>query len=249
MTARAPLVLVPGLAGDEDLFAPQSADLADVADVIVPDIRAARSVGQMAQLVLDAAPARFALGGLSLGGYVVLEVLRQARHRVDRVALLDTSARPDTAEQTARRRALLTLADDRGFDAAMQLLWPSLVAPSRVGDTSLRERWLETCRRCGSEAFERQMRAITERADSRDDLPGLDLPLLVLCGRHDAITPLDDHEEMARLAPQARLVVLEDCGHLSSLEQPEAVTAELRTWLADGAGTGGLGAGAATGGS
>ncbi len=102
MTGRQALVLVPGLVCDEDLFAQQQEGLADVADVVVPDVRAAGSIADMARLVLDAAPERFALGGLSLGGYVVLEILRQAPARVERVALLDTSARPETPEQTAR---------------------------------------------------------------------------------------------------------------------------------------------------
>lgn len=232
MTGRQALVLVPGLLSDEDLFAPQRHGLADLADVVVPDIRAAGSVTEMAHLVLEAAPERFALGGLSLGGYVVLEVLRQAPARVERVALMDTSARPETPEQTARRRTLLHLVHERGFDAALEALWPSEVAPGRVDDAGLRERFLAMCRRCGADVFVRQTQAIIERADSRPDLDRLPPPVLVLCGRQDAITPLDGHEEIAAGAPQARLVVVEDCGHLSTWEHPETVTAELRRWLA-----------------
>lgn len=231
MAERVPLVLVPGLVCDEDLFAPQVAALSDVADVVVPDLRGAGSIPDMAAVVLEAAPGRFSLGGLSLGGYVVLEVLRQARHRVERLALMDTSARPESPAQTARRRALLALIDERGFDAALEALWPSEVAPGRVDDTALHERFVAMCRRCGPDVFARQVAAILVRADSRPDLPGLDLPALVVCGRQDAITPLDSSVEMAELLPRGRLVVLEDCGHLSSWEQPEAVGAALRGWL------------------
>src|SRR5687768_7350652 len=127
MSERVPLVLVPGLVCDQDLFAPQVVALADVADVVVPDIRGQASITDMARAVLAAAPERFALGGLSLGGYVVLEVLRQAPERVQRVALMDTSARPESPEQTARRAALLRLVEERGFDAALRALWPSEV--------------------------------------------------------------------------------------------------------------------------
>lgn len=232
--ARPALVLVPGLLCDDDLYAAQASALADVADVVVPDIRAAGSIEQMARAVLDAAPERFALAGLSLGGYVVLEVLRQARSRITRVALLDTSARPESPEQTARRRALLALVDDRGLDAGLEALWPSEVAPRRVTDAGLHDRFLAMGRRSGPDVLVRQVRAIMARPDSRPHLPGLDLPLLVVCGRQDAITPLDGHQEMARLAPGARLVVLDDCGHLSTWEQPDAVTAELRRWLREG---------------
>ena len=231
---RVPLVLVPGLLCDEDLYAPQRAGLSDVADVVVPDVRQGASVADMARAVLDAAPDRFCLAGLSLGGYIVLEVLRHAPGRVERVALLDTSARPEAPEQTARRRALLALVEEQGFDAALAALWPLEVAPSRVDDEQLRDRFLAMCRRCGPEVFSRQTSAIIARTDSRPDLPGLDLPALVLCGRQDAITPLDGHEEMARLLPRARFEVLDDCGHLSTWERPEQVTAALRTWLADG---------------
>ncbi len=235
MTAvdRPALVLVPGLLCDDDLYAPQSAPLGEVAHVVVPDIRAAESIEQMARAVLDAAPERFALAGLSLGGYVVLEVLRRARSRVTRVALLDTSARPETPEQTAWRRALLELVDAQGLEAGLEILWPTAVAPQRVADLALHDRFFAMCRRSGRDVLARQVRAIMARADSRPDLPHVDLPLLVLCGRQDAITPLDGSQEMARLAPRARLVVLEDCGHLSTWEQPEAVTRELRRWLAD----------------
>ena len=236
MTAgeRPTLVLVPGLLCDDDLYAPQRAALSDVADVVVPDLRPAGSIEQMARAVLDAAPERFSLAGLSMGGYVVLEVLRQARTRITRLALLDTSARPESPEQTARRRALLDLVEEQGFDAGLEVLWPTEVAPGRVADAALHHRFLEMCRRSGREVLVRQVQAIIARSDSRPDLTGLDLPLLVLCGRQDAITPLDGHEEMARLAPRARLVVLDDCGHLSTWEQPDAVTRELRRWLTDG---------------
>jgi pimeloyl-ACP methyl ester carboxylesterase len=230
---RPALVLVPGLVCDDDLYAPQQAALCEVADVVVPDIRPADSIEQMARAVLAAAPERFALAGLSLGGYVVLEVLRQARSRVTRVALLNTSARPESPEQTARRRALLDLVDDQGLDAGLKALWPTEVAPSRLADAGLHDRFLAMCRRSGRDVLVRQVQAIMARADSRPDLPSLDLPLLVLCGRQDAITPLDGHEEIARLAPRARLVVLDDCGHLSTWEQPDAVTGELRRWLLD----------------
>jgi pimeloyl-ACP methyl ester carboxylesterase len=234
MTAadRPALVLVPGLLCDDDLYAPQQAALSEVADVVVPDIRPAGSIEQMARAVLDAAPEHFALAGLSLGGYVVLEVLRQARTRVTRAALLDTSARPESPEQTAGRRALLQLVDEQGFDAGLEALWPSEVAPGRVTDAALHDRFLTMCRRSGRDVLVRQVQAIMTRPDSRPDLPDLDLPLLVLCGRQDAITPLDGHEEMARLAPRARLVVLDDCGRLSTWEQADAMTDELRRWLA-----------------
>jgi pimeloyl-ACP methyl ester carboxylesterase len=226
-----PLVLVPGLVCDEDVFADQVADLTRETDLVVPDLLTAASIGEMAQVVLDSAPPRFALGGISMGGYVVLEVLRRAPERVERVALLDTSARPESPQQTTKRRAMLDLVEQQGLEAALERLWPTEVAPSRVDDVLLHDRFLAMGLRCGADVLARQTAAIMARADSRPDLARLDLPLLVLCGRDDAVTPLDGNQEIAALAPQARLVVLEDCGHLSTWEHPDAVSAALREWL------------------
>lgn len=225
-------MLVPGLVCDGDLYAEQLAGLADLTDVVVTDVSAGASIGEMAQAALDVAPERFALAGMSLGGYVVWEVLRRAPERVTRLALLDTSARPETPAQTARRRELIALGDADGFPAVLDALWPAEVAAGRVDDAGLRRRFDAMCRRHGPDVFRRQQEAIIVRADSRPDLAGVRVPTLVLCGRDDAITPLDGHEEMATGIPGAELVVLDDCGHLSTWERPEQVTAALRGWLA-----------------
>lgn len=226
------LLLVPGLGCDEDLFAEQVAALSDVADVHVSDVSRGASIADMAATALRAAPGRFALAGLSMGGYVAWEVVRQAPERVTRLALLDTSARPESPAQTARRRELLALAGSAGLDAALDALWPAEVAPSRRGDGALRDRFTAMSRRAGLDVFRRQQEAIMQRADSRPDLARVAVPTLVLCGRDDAITPLDGHEEMAAGIRDAELVVLDDCGHLSSWERPEQVTTALRGWLA-----------------
>ncbi len=225
-------MLVPGLGCDDDLYAEQVRSLRDVVRPVVPDITPAATVAAMGQAVLDAAPPMFTLLGLSLGGYVALEVLRAAPERVEALALLDTSARPEQPEQTARRRALLALADEQGYDAALEVLWPLEVAPSRAADEALHARFRAMMTRTGEEVFRRQTRAIVERPDSRPDLPGVAVPTLVLCGRDDRITPLDGHEELAAGIPGAELVVLDDCGHLSSWERPDDVDRAVRGWLA-----------------
>ncbi len=166
-----------------------------------------------------------------MGGYVALEVVRAARERVTALALLDTSARPETPAQRERRRVLLALGRAEGLDPVLEALWPAEVAAVHRADGRLRARFDAMASRSGLAVFERQTSAITGRRDSRPHLPGLDLPALVLCGREDAITPLDGHEELAAALPSAELVVLDDCGHLSTWEQPAAVTTALRGWL------------------
>jgi pimeloyl-ACP methyl ester carboxylesterase len=226
------VVMVPGLVSDADVFAPQVQALSDVATALVTDITDAPTIAAMAEAVLTSAPARFALAGHSMGGYVALEVLRRAPERVEALALLDTSARPETAQQTARRRELLALSDAQGYAALLDALWPFEVAPSRVGDAALRRRMDAMMLRTGPEVFARQTDAIIGRPDSRPHLAAISCPTLVLCGRDDVITPLDGSEQMAAGIPGADLVVLDDCGHLSTWERPEQVDAALRAWLA-----------------
>lgn len=233
--SRQPLVLVPGLLCDEALYEPQQA-LADIADITVADVTAPPSIAAMAEAVLAVAPEEFALLGLSMGGYVAFEVLRQVPGRVRRLALLDTAARPDTAEQSARRRQLIELAGREGIRAPLDALWPREVAPSRITDAELRQRIEAMGERLGVGVFVRQQEAIVARADSRHDLAGIGCPTLVLCGREDAICPLDAHEEMAAGIPGADLEVIDDCGHLSTLERPEQVNEALRRWLGGASG-------------
>ena len=231
-TDRGTLLMVPGLVCDDDLFRDQRLTLEADVDVVVSDVSQGASLGDMARDALAAAPQRFAVAGLSMGGYVVWEILRQAPERVTAVALLDTSARPETPEQTIRRRALMALAERDDFAAVLDLLWPFEVAPSRRTDAALRARCDAMFWRSGPEVFLRQQEAIIARPDSRPELARIDVPALVLCGRDDAITPLDGSEEMAAEIAGADVVVLEDCGHLSTLERPGEVTTALRQWLA-----------------
>ena len=185
----------------------------------------------MASAVLDAAPERFALAGLSLGGYVALEIMRATPAHIARLALLDTSARPGTPEQTSTRRELIGLARNGRFDEVPHRLLPSLVHPKRLDDERLVAIVLSMAHSVGPEAFVRQENAIIGRPDSREDLEGISCPTLVLCGREDALTPLHLHEEMSSVIPDSRLRVIEECGHLSTLERAEKVTAALREWL------------------
>jgi pimeloyl-ACP methyl ester carboxylesterase len=225
------LVLVPGLICDEALWGHQTEHLSALADITVADATRQESIGAMAEALLAAAPKEFALAGLSMGGYVCLEVMRRSPGRVTRLALLDTSARPDTEEQTRVRHRLMRLAGEGGFEQVISALLPLIVHPDRVRDERLGEDMRQMNRRVGTDAFRRQQTAIIGRPDSRKDLSEIPCPTLVLCGRQDGVTPLEVHEEMCSLIPGARLAVIEDCGHMSTMERPQAVTALLRDWL------------------
>jgi pimeloyl-ACP methyl ester carboxylesterase len=232
MAARTPLVLLPGLLLDEALWAPQLAALTDIADMTVGDLTQHDSMAAMARAVLAKAPPSFALAGLSMGGYVSFEIMRQAPERVMRLALLHTSARPDTPEQTANRRALIRMCEKGEFKGVTRRLLPQWIHPSRVNDTSVADVVLAMTARVGRDAFIREQTAIMGRPDSRPGLSRIDCPTLVMCGHEDQATPVEVHREIAADIPNARLVIVPECGHLSPLERPEAVNAAFRTWLA-----------------
>ena len=229
--ASTPLVLLPGLLCDAALWRHQTATLGDAAAFTMGDFTHDDSIEAMARSVLIEAPETFALAGLSMGGYVALEIMRQAPERVTRLALLDTSARPDTPEQTERRGGLIELARMGQFKGVTPRLLPMLIHPDRLGDAELTGTVMAMAERTGKDAFLRQQSAILKRIDSRPHLAAIRCPALVLCGRQDTLTPLEAHQEMADAIPRASLVVVEDCGHLAPLEQPHAVSAALRYWL------------------
>ena len=229
---RTPLLLLPGLLCDGALYQAQIAALADVAAPIVGDLTRHDSIPVMAAAMLGEMPEYFSLAGLSMGGYVAQEIMRQASHRVIRLALLDTSARTDTDEQRTRRHALIDMAGIGHFKGVTQRLLPLLIHENHLTDQGLVDTVIGMADRVGHDGFVRQQTAIMGRPDGRADLQRIACPTLVLCGRQDALTPVALHEEMAAAIRGAKLVVVENCGHLSPLEQPDLVTAALRDWLA-----------------
>jgi pimeloyl-ACP methyl ester carboxylesterase len=225
------LVLIPGLACTARLFEPQIAALSAGRTIVVADHTQDDSIAAIAARLLREAPGRFDLAGLSMGGYIAMEVMRQAPERVKRLALLDTSARPDTTEASQDRKRLIALAEAGRFEEIHSALWPRLVHPDHRDDQALQDIMFGMMRETGAEAYIRQQRAIMARADSRPLLPGTEIPTLVLVGESDAITPPEIAREMAEMIEWASLVVIPEAGHMSTLEQPERVTQALQLWL------------------
>ena len=165
-----------------------------------------------------------------MGGYVALEVMRQAPARVDRLALLNTHARPDTPESTENRRRLMALAE-QDFPQVIATLLPKLIHAEHAADSDITSLITEMALGTGKEAFLRQERAIIARIDSRPHLGAIRCPTMVVAARHDALMPVELLEELARGIPGAKLSIIEHSGHMTSLEQPEEVTALLSAWL------------------
>lgn len=227
-----PLVLLPGMMCDARLFWPQIRALGRDRAVMVAPITGASSMGALAQAVLDAAPRRFALAGLSMGGIVAMECLRRAPDRVSRIALLDTNCLAEAPQVAAAREPQIVAAQcGRLADVMREEMKPRYLAPG-PGRVEVMRLVMEMALDLGPQVFIAQSRALQRRPDQEATLRRARLPALVLCGEHDALCPVQRHEFMAGLIPGADLVVVPDAGHLPTLEQPEAVTAALHSWLA-----------------
>ena len=231
MTDKIPLLFMPGLLCDAALWRHQLASLGDLAEMTVTDMTQDDTLDGMARRALDAAPEKFALCGLSMGGYTAQALMRIAPERVTRLALLDTAAGPDTPERTAGRRELMAQAAGGDLAGVIDHHMTTFIADDRQDDAELTATIRASAMNVGADAYQRQQEAIIARADSRPGLGAISCPTLVLCGRQDVLTPVAVHEEMASAIPDAKLVVVENSGHLAPLEQPEAVTAVLRYWL------------------
>jgi len=231
MSGKPTLTLVPGLLCSARLWAAQIDGLSDLADIAVANMTRDDTIAGMAQRVLYCTDGTFSLAGLSMGGYVAMEVMRRAPERVERLALLDTGARADTEEQIIRRRDLIGLADRGGFKAVSPKLLPLFVHPDRLADKALVDAISKMADSVGKDAFLRQQQAIMHRPDSRPGLAAIACPTLVVCGREDVLTPPELSEEIAGLVPGADLVLIDDCGHLSTMERPDDVNAVLRSWM------------------
>jgi pimeloyl-ACP methyl ester carboxylesterase len=226
-----PIVLVAGLNCSARLYAEQIPALWRFGPVTVADQRRDESIAGIARRILAAAPPRFALAGLSMGGYIAFEIMRQAPHRVFKLALLDTGAGPETAEQTERRRHRIALTKAGRFAEAVDMHFPVVVHRDRHGDAALKRLVRAMAEEIGPEAFLRQQQAIIDRPDSRPGLAAIACPTLMLVGDGDVLTPPAQAQEIVAGIPGARLVIVPECGHLSTLERPQAVTQALVEWM------------------
>jgi pimeloyl-ACP methyl ester carboxylesterase len=229
--ASTPIVLVPGLLCTAEVFAPQIPALWPSGPVTVASTLEGATIAELASRILAAAPPRFALAGISMGGYICLELMRLAPQRVTRLALLDTSALPDTPEQSRDRRALVDKVRSGDSEAILVGALTAVLHPAHQDDAALRAINVRMARTIGAEGFARQTEAVIARADSRPSLSAISVPTLVLVGDRDPLTPPELAEELAGAIAGARLVVVPECGHGSTLEQPRAVNRALVDWL------------------
>lgn len=220
------VLLLPGMMCDEQLWSHQIAAI-DV-PVHVADTSRFDDFSDMARQILAAAPQEFAMAGLSMGGILAFEIWRQAPQRVTHMALLDTNPHPDAASnKPIRFEQIKEAASGNLHKLAVESLKPLYLAEKNRGDAAMLTTILDMALSLGPEVFERQSLAVLNRQDSVPTLASISCPTSVVCGREDRICPVSFHEFMAQEIAEANLVVIDDCGHLSSMEQPEVVTKEL----------------------
>jgi pimeloyl-ACP methyl ester carboxylesterase len=216
---------------DERLYAAQVAALEADHECTVFVFRDHDSLGAMAEELLAKTPARFTLIGLSLGGYLAFEIIRRQLQRLERLVLMDTKAIADDPPRRAGRYADIAKVKEGGIDALIPELPARWLHPAHAQRAELTKLMSEMARSIGARGLFNQQAAMLARPDSRDDLARVAVPTLVMCGRNDPVTPVPDHEVIAARIPGARLEIIEDCGHLSTIEQPEAVNRVLIDWL------------------
>lgn len=223
--------MLPGLLCNERLWQHQVENLNDICNPYVANLSLDNSVENMAKRILAEAPERFALAGLSMGGYVSFEIMRQAPERVICLALLDTMARLDEPERLQKRKGLLRITEEGRFLGVTPRLLPTLIYKDKL-NTPVADEVMGMAASLGKEVFIRQQTAIINRPDSTATLSKIEVPTIVIVGEEDQLTPSTESMKMVRAIPDAILHLLPHCGHLPPLELPEATTALLRQWLA-----------------
>jgi pimeloyl-ACP methyl ester carboxylesterase len=226
-----PIVFLPGLMCDARLFAPQVTAFSRETTVINAPLTKGERIEEIASHVLSQLPPKFALAGLSMGGIVAMEMLRRAPERITRLALMDTNPLSETPEvASAREPQIVRARAGRMEEVIRDEMKPNYLAPG-PGRADVMAVVMEMARALGPDVFVRQSRALQRRKDQQATLSKCNVPTLILCGAHDKLCPVRRHRFMADLIPDAKLVVLEDAGHLPTLEQPEATTQALRDWM------------------
>ena len=233
MEKAIPVVMVPGLNCSARVYAQQVPALWQFGPIQIADHRRGNSMAAIAKSILDTAPARFALVGFSMGGYISLEILRQAKDRIIKLALIDTAAAADRPDQTEKRHKNIALTREGRAAEREEALWPLLVHESRLNDEAVRAIVKEMHQDTGADAYINQQTAIINRADSRPMLKELKMETLIVVGDSDQLTPPAAAKEMHELVAGSHLDVIPNCGHMSTLERPDRVTKLLVEWLAE----------------
>jgi len=227
------LLMIPGLVANDTMWLEPADYLSDITNCHIATLHPLDDLAEMARLILLEAPDEFALAGWSMGGYLAFEVLRQARERVTRIALMSTNALPEAREVALRRRMMKRDAEAKGYLTMIENITPRFLHPDSVTSGVVAPIMRAQAKEVGYHAFLQHQTAMINRADNRDIARSINFPAVVMVGDQDIVTPVSEHRELAQMIPGARLAVIPGCGHMLTLENPRATAEAMKSWLMD----------------
>jgi pimeloyl-ACP methyl ester carboxylesterase len=230
-TKKTPLILLAGLLCDRYMWQEIGALLADIADVTIFSFAGFDSISDMATNVLANSPEHSALAGHSMGGRVAFEVYRQAPQRVKQLALLNTGVHPRSETEIPGRQKLLDLSVNSGMEAVADTWLPPMLSDTARQNPALFEQLKQMVLRHSPQDFNGQIQALLNRPHAEKVLSLIQVPTLLISGSEDKWSPVSQHEAIQQQIPDSRLVVLEDVGHMSTVEAPQEIAGAMREWL------------------
>lgn len=229
------LVLVPGLLCDATVWQPVIDAFKKRLPVLVGDCSSQDSITQMAKDILDSADGDLFVAGHSMGGRVALEMVRLAPDRVAKLLLADTGVHPKREDEEAKRQVLVDLGNERGMGALAEKWLPPMVHPDRIDDGVLIGALTQMVERMSPKLHARQIKALLDRPDATSGLKDITCQTVLVAGRQDAWSPVEQHEAMLPHLRDARMKVIEDAGHFAPIERPSAFISVMEEWLGDAA--------------
>ena len=237
MSKKVPLLFVAGSLCDENLFLPQIKAFESEREIIIGDFSGCNSIEKMAQKILSQAPLEFNLVGLSMGGIISFEIIRQATHRVKKLSLLDTNYKAEPNDKKSLRLQQIKAVEENGFQEVLSLvdnvLYPKYVHADNLNNQNLKKTVLEMTEQAGINEFYNQFQALMTRKDSSETLEQITCSTLIICGEDDQLCPVDLHKYMHSKIINSKLEIIPECGHLSTLEKPQEINKLLSQWLED----------------
>lgn len=227
------LLLIPGLAANHRMWDGTADKLTDTADCKIAALPALDDLGDMAERILCEMSGRFSIAGWSMGGYLAFELLRRVPDRIDRLALMSTTAHPEARAVALRRRVMIRDAEKKGYLEMIRQVTPRFLHPDNADDERIGHIMIEQADDVGLEAFRRHQFAMMKRPDNRQLAADIQVPVVVMVGEGDIVTPISEHIELAETIPGAELAVIPGAGHMITLENPKATASVLRRWLTD----------------
>ena len=223
--------MVPGMMCDERIFSPQIEELSKNLEVTVADISSFSSVRELASDVLKKAPKSFSLLGHSMGGIVAMEIYSQEPNRIEKLILMDTNPKAELDEVKLKREPQIKdVREGKLLEVMRDEMKPNYLAESE-NKSSVLDVCMDMALSLGPDVFINQSRALQKRADQLNTIQSINIPVLIMCGSEDKLCTVETHEMMHNMISDSDLKIINNAGHMPTLEQPRETTEVLKEWL------------------